>query len=165
MLLETFCCSFETLQWTEKSIIYSVLLFSFSFFAQVSGCLGCSDHEMVKFKTLRAERRMCSELTTLYFRRADFDLFRNLLDRVLWDKHLDGRGKPESWLIFKDGLLQVQEQCIPTKRNSGKNARRPLWMFLDKLKHTHKKSLQMVEAKIGSLGGIQKNCLNSWRSS
>ncbi|KAK4807026.1 hypothetical protein QYF61_000355 [Mycteria americana] len=35
-------------------------------------------------------------------------------------------------------LLQAQERCIPTKRKSGKNARRPAWMnmeLLDKLKH------------------------------
>ncbi|KAJ7428069.1 rna-directed dna polymerase from mobile element jockey-like [Pitangus sulphuratus] len=40
--------------------------------------------------------------------------------------------------MFKDCLFQAQEQCIPTERKSGKNARRPAWMnkeFLDKLKH------------------------------
>ncbi|KFV13270.1 hypothetical protein N340_03166, partial [Tauraco erythrolophus] len=43
----------------------------------------------------------------------------------------------ESWLIFKDHLRQAQEQCIPPKRKSGKNARRPAWMnkeLLDKLR-------------------------------
>lgn len=37
--------------------------------------------------------------------------------------------------------------------------------FLDKLQHTPKKKkiLQRVEARIGSLGGIQENCLSSWR--
>ena len=41
-------------------------------------------------------------------------------------------------MIFKDHLLQVHEQCILTKRKSGKNARRPAWInkeLLDKLKH------------------------------
>jgi len=36
-----------------------------------------------------------------------------------------------------DHLLQAQEQCIPKKRKSGKNARRPAWMnkeLLAKLK-------------------------------
>ncbi|KAM9598579.1 uncharacterized protein ACIBXB_004267 [Morphnus guianensis] len=44
----------------------------------------------------------------------------------------------ESWLIFKDHLLQAQEQCIPAKKKSGKNARRSAWMnkeLLDKRKH------------------------------
>ncbi|KFP96141.1 hypothetical protein N329_05204, partial [Haliaeetus albicilla] len=78
---------------------------------------------------------------TLDFRRADFGLFRDLLGRILWDKRLEGRGAQESWLIFKDHLLQAQERCIPTKRKSGKNARRPAWInkvLLVKLKHKEK---------------------------
>ena len=72
------------------------------------------------------------------FRRANFGLFRHVLGRGPWDTALEGRGAQESWLIFKDHLLQAQERCIPTKRKSGKNARRPAWMnkeLLDKLKH------------------------------
>ncbi|KGL88902.1 hypothetical protein N301_16250, partial [Charadrius vociferus] len=85
----------------------------------------------------RAVRRAHSKLSTLDFRRADFGLFRDLLWGVLWDKALEGRQAQESWLIFKDHLLQALEQCIPTKRKSGINARRPLWMnreLLEKLK-------------------------------
>ncbi|PKU33078.1 glycerol kinase [Limosa lapponica baueri] len=105
---------------------------------KIRGSLGCSDHEMMEFKTLKAARRAHSKLTTLNFRRADFGLFRDLLGRVPWDKALEGRGAQESWLIFKDHLLKAQEQCIPTKRNSGKNARKPAWMnkeLLDKVRH------------------------------
>ncbi|GAB0203608.1 hypothetical protein GRJ2_002826400 [Grus japonensis] len=58
--------------------------------------LGCSDHEMVEFKILRAVRRARSKLTTLDFRRADFGLFRDLLGRILWDKALEGRGAQDS---------------------------------------------------------------------
>ncbi|GAB0180505.1 hypothetical protein GRJ2_000515800 [Grus japonensis] len=104
---------------------------------KLKGSLGCSDHEMVEFKILRAARRAHSKLTTLDFKRADFGLFRDLLGRVPWDKALEGRGAQDSWLIFKDHLLQAQEQCIPTKRKSGKNTRRPAWMnkkLLDKVK-------------------------------
>jgi len=43
------------------------------------GSLGCSDHEKVEFKILRAVRRVCSKLATLDFRRADFGLIRDLL--------------------------------------------------------------------------------------
>ncbi|KFV00164.1 hypothetical protein N340_13736, partial [Tauraco erythrolophus] len=74
---------------------------------------------------------------TLDFRRADFGLLRDLLGRVSWDKALEGGGAQESWIIFKDHLLQAQERCIPTKK-SGKTARRPAWMnkkLLDQLKH------------------------------
>ncbi|KAK4822670.1 hypothetical protein QYF61_019037 [Mycteria americana] len=49
---------------------------------KLKGSLGCSDHEMVEFKILRAPRRVHSKLSTLDFRRADFGLFRDLLGRV-----------------------------------------------------------------------------------
>jgi len=70
-----------------------------------------------------------SKLTTLAFKRADFGLFRDVQGRVPWDKALEGRGAQESWLIFKDHLLQ---------RKSGENTRRPAWMnkeLPDKVKH------------------------------
>jgi len=104
---------------------------------EVKGSLGCSDHEMVEFKILRAERRVCSKLTTLDFRRTDFGLLRDLLGRIPWDKALEGRGPQESWSVFKHHLLQAQERCISTKRKSGRNARRFKWMnkeLLAKLK-------------------------------
>ncbi|KAJ7396062.1 hypothetical protein BTVI_148843 [Pitangus sulphuratus] len=81
--------------------------------------LGCSDHEVLKFKILGTARRAQNKLTTLDFRRADFGLFRDLLGRVQWDRALDGKGAQESWMIFKDDLLQTQ--FIATKRKSGKN--------------------------------------------
>ncbi|KFV19397.1 hypothetical protein N340_02194, partial [Tauraco erythrolophus] len=82
-----------------------------------------------------------SKLTTPDFRREDFGLLRDLLGRVQWDEALEGRGAQESWLIFKDHRLQAQERCIPTKRKSGKNTRRPAWMnkeLLDQLGHKKK---------------------------
>jgi len=45
---------------------------------EVRGSLGCSDHEMVEFKILRAARRVHSKLTTLDFGRADFGLLRGI---------------------------------------------------------------------------------------
>jgi len=65
---------------------------------------------MVELKILREARIVYNKLTTLDFKRADFGLFRDLLDRELWDKPLEGRGAQDSWLIFKDHLLQAQEQ-------------------------------------------------------
>ncbi|GAB0182274.1 mitochondrial enolase superfamily member 1 [Grus japonensis] len=100
---------------------------------KLKGSLGCNDHEMVEFRILRAARRVRSKLTTLDFRRADFGLFRDLLGRIPWDKALEGRGAQDSWLIFKGHLLQAQERCIPTKRKSGKNTKRPPWMHKELL--------------------------------
>ncbi|GAB0203750.1 hypothetical protein GRJ2_002840600 [Grus japonensis] len=105
---------------------------------KLKGSLGCSDHEMVEIKILMAARRVCSTLTTLDFRRAGFGLFRDLLGRIPWGKALEGRGAQDSCLIFKGCLLQAQERCIPTKRKSSKNTKRPPWMnkvLLGKVKH------------------------------
>jgi len=95
---------------------------------KLKSSLGCSDHEMVEFRILRAVRRVHSRLTTLDFRRADFGLFRDLLGRVPRDKALERTETQESWLIFKDQLFQAQERCIPAKRKSDRNTRRPAWM-------------------------------------
>ena len=95
---------------------------------KLKGSLGCSDHRMVEFKILRESKRMHSKLATLDFRRADFELFREVFGRVTWEKALEGRGAQESWLVFKDHLLQAQKQSISRKRKAGKNARRHLWI-------------------------------------
>ena len=53
------------------------------------------------------------------------------------DTVLEGRGAQESWLIFKDHLLQAQESSIAKNQKLGKNARRSVWMnkeLLAKLK-------------------------------
>jgi len=52
----------------------------------------------------------------------------DLLERVPWDKALQGRRAQENLFMFKDRLLQVQKQSIPTCRKSGKNSRRPEWI-------------------------------------
>jgi len=88
---------------------------------KLKGSLGCSHHEMVEFRILKAARRVRSKLATLDFRRADFGLLRDLLDRISWDKALEGRGAQGSWSVFMDHLLQAKEKCIPTKRKSGRN--------------------------------------------
>ena len=86
------------------------------------GTVGCSDQE---FKIFRAVRRAHSKLAALDFRTVDIGLFRGLLGRLPWAKALEGRGAQESWLIFQDHILQAEERCIPAKRKSGKNGKRP----------------------------------------
>jgi len=59
---------------------------------KAKGSLGCSDHEMVEIRILRAGRKVKSKLTILDSRGVDFGLFEHLLWRVLWDKALEKRG-------------------------------------------------------------------------
>ncbi|KAK4823326.1 hypothetical protein QYF61_000928 [Mycteria americana] len=77
------------------------------------GCLGQSDHEMIEFLIRGEVRRGVSRTATLDFRRADFGLFRRLVDRVPWDTVLKGKGVQEGWAFFKKEILKVQEQTIP----------------------------------------------------
>lgn len=51
---------------------------------------------MAEFRILRARRRTKSKVTMLDFRRADCGFFKDLLERVLWDKVLEERGAHES---------------------------------------------------------------------
>jgi len=75
---------------------------------KLKGSLGCSDHGMVELKILRAVRRAHSKLPALEFRRADYDFFRDLVREYHGTKPWTGRGAQESWLIFKNHLLQAQ---------------------------------------------------------
>jgi len=53
---------------------------------KLKGSLGCSDHEIAELMILRAPKSVHSRLAALDIRRADFDLFGDLLGRVTWDK-------------------------------------------------------------------------------
>ncbi|GAB0179340.1 hypothetical protein GRJ2_000399300 [Grus japonensis] len=48
---------------------------------KAEGNLGCSDHEIVEFRILRGGSQAKSKITSLDFRRDDFGLFRDLLER------------------------------------------------------------------------------------
>ncbi|GAB0204290.1 hypothetical protein GRJ2_002894600 [Grus japonensis] len=124
--------------------------------------LGCSDHEMVEFRILRAARRALSKLAALDFSRADFGLFRNLLGRIPWDKALEGRGAQDSWSIQgspppssgamhpnKEEVKQIHQEAPVDEQGAPGQSQ------------TKKGSLQRVEARAGSLGRIQRN----WPSS
>jgi len=47
----------------------------------VGGCLGLSNHEMIDFLILGEVKRQVSEITAMEFWRADFGLFRMLVER------------------------------------------------------------------------------------
>lgn len=87
------------------------------------------DHKVEGGEILRTVRRAHSKLPALDSRRADFGLFKALLSGVQWERALEGRGAQGCWLVFKDHFLHAQTRCIPTRRQSGKNASsRPPWM-------------------------------------
>jgi len=48
-----------------------------------------------------------STVRTLSFRRAKFQLFKELLDEILWETALRGKGMEQCWQLFKDTFLRV----------------------------------------------------------
>ena len=68
---------------------------------KVGGRLGCSDHEMVKFRVLHGGSRAINRIKTLDLRRFNFSLFKELLGGIPWARALQGRAVQECWSLFK----------------------------------------------------------------
>ncbi|KAK4810736.1 hypothetical protein QYF61_007710 [Mycteria americana] len=94
----------------------------------VGGCLGQSDHEMIEFLIRGEAARGVSKTATLDFRRADFGLFRRLVERVPWEAALMGKGVQEGWTFFKEEVLKAQERAVPRCRKTSWRGRRPAWL-------------------------------------
>ena len=61
----------------------------------VRGRLGLSAHEMIEFAVFGEVKRGANKTTTMAFWRADFGLFRMLVERVPWERVLKGKGVQE----------------------------------------------------------------------
>ncbi|KAK4815716.1 hypothetical protein QYF61_006754 [Mycteria americana] len=94
----------------------------------VGDCLGQSDHEMIEFLIRGEVARGVSRTATLDFRRADFGLFRRLVERVPWEAALMGKGVQEGWTFFKEEVLKAQEWAVPRCRKTSRRGRRPAWL-------------------------------------
>ena len=62
------------------------------------------------------------------FQRANFGLFRGLVDRVPWEAALKGKGVQEGWTVFKKEILEAQQQAVPMCRKTSRRGRRPAWL-------------------------------------
>jgi len=67
----------------------------------------------------------------LDFRRADFNLYRTMVERVPWEVVLESMGVQEGWEYIKETVLKVQDLTIPTSRKTSRQARRPGWLNRD----------------------------------
>ncbi|KAK4816377.1 hypothetical protein QYF61_016281 [Mycteria americana] len=94
----------------------------------VGGRLGQSDHEMIEFLIRGEAARGVSKTATLDFRRADFGLFRRLVERVPWEAALMGTGVQEGWTFFKEEVLKAQERAVPRCRKTSRRGRRLAWL-------------------------------------
>jgi len=51
---------------------------------------------------------------TLNFRKANFQLFNELMDDISWETAVRDKGAEESWQLFQDIFLRAQELSVPT---------------------------------------------------
>ncbi|KAK4830875.1 LOW QUALITY PROTEIN: hypothetical protein QYF61_013804 [Mycteria americana] len=94
----------------------------------VGGRLGQSDHEMIEFLILEGVTRGGTRTATLDFQRADFGLFRRLVERVPWEAARKGKGVQEGWTFFKEEDLKAQERAVPRCRKTSRRGRRLAWL-------------------------------------
>jgi len=66
-----------------------------------------------------------SEVRTLNFRRENFQLFKELVNRTSWESARRSKGAEQ---IFKDAFHRVQELLISRCKKSGKAGKRPAWL-------------------------------------
>jgi len=92
----------------------------------VGVCICHSDHEIVELKIFSAIRKKDSRVATLNFRRANFKLYRGLFSRVPWKSAFEALGVHKCWSVFKNHILEAQEQAIPLCHRSSKQGRRPV---------------------------------------
>jgi len=112
---------------------------------KIGGSLGCSDHALVEFTVLRYKGQVKSKVRTLNFRKANFQLFKEL-NRTPWETVLGDKGAEQSWQIFKDAFHRAQELSIPQCKKSGKQGKRLAWLVKLKSKkemHWHWKQGQV----------------------
>jgi len=64
---------------------------------KTGGSLGCSDHALVEFTVLRDMRKARSTVRTQNFRKAIFQLFRELVSSTPWETVLRDRGAEQRW--------------------------------------------------------------------
>ncbi|KFQ55696.1 hypothetical protein N334_04196, partial [Pelecanus crispus] len=74
-----------------------------------------------------------STVRTLTFRKANFQLFKELVRKKPWETVLRDRGTEQSWQIFKDAFHRAQELSVPKCKKSGKDGKRPAWLSRDLL--------------------------------
>jgi len=76
---------------------------------------------------------------TLNFRRANFQLFKEIVRRTPWETVLRDRGTEQSWQVFKYVFQGAQELSIPKCKKSGREGKKPAWLRQEMLVKLRKK--------------------------
>ncbi|KFR07546.1 hypothetical protein Y956_13252, partial [Nipponia nippon] len=74
-----------------------------------------------------------SKVRTLNFRKANFQLFKELVNKTPWETALRDKGAEHSYQIFKEAFHRGQELSILRCKKSGKESKQPTQMSQDLL--------------------------------
>ena len=66
-------------------------------------------------------------------KKVNFQFFRVLVNKTPWETVLTGKAAEQSWQIFKEAFLRVQELFIPCCSRSAKEGKEPTWVNWDLL--------------------------------
>jgi len=124
----------------------------------------------VEFAVLRDMGQVKSKVRTLNFRKANFQLFKELVTRTPWEPVPRNKGAEQSWQIFKDAFHRVQELLVPRCKKSEKEGKRSAWLsgdLLVKLKGKKEMHRQWKQGQVSweeykdaawlCRGGVRKN--------
>ena len=95
---------------------------------RIGGCLGCSDHVMVEFTLLSNTGWTKSKVSMLNFKKAEFQLFKELANKVPQEAVLRDKDAQQNRQIFKEAFCRAQVLSIPRRRKSGEEGKRPTWL-------------------------------------
>lgn len=98
------------------------------------------DPERVEFNIFSLTRKSDSRVVTLDFRRSNFKLCSEVSRRPPWESAFEGLVVHKYWSVFKNHILEAQEQEIPLCHKSSKRGTRPAWLNRELLAEPKKRN-------------------------
>ncbi|KFV07293.1 hypothetical protein N339_07034, partial [Pterocles gutturalis] len=99
----------------------------------------------------RSMGQVKNQVRSLNFGRLNFQVFKELVERIPWETALRDKGAEQSCQIFKDTFHTAQELSVPSCKKSGKISKRPVWLSHDlwlKLKGKKKVHKQWKQGQV-----------------
>lgn len=126
--------------------------------SESQGCLGCRDQDMMEFWIEISERQRKKKkkkkgpwIAPLSNRRAGFNLFRDLLGRIPYDKALEKNGPGKQ--VGYSRVTSFKQRKGPSwqEGNQAKGERRPVWMNKNLLIEVRHKKQVYTKQKQGQV--------------
>jgi len=78
---------------------------------------------LVEFTLLRDTEKARGIVNAPDFRKADFQVCKELVSRTPWESVLRVRGAEQTWQIFKDASIERKSSQSPDERNQARKGR------------------------------------------